>query len=70
MEVGKVMFVVVACVRVLCVGPRSKASYGGVDLCEYYVWEYVPVHHPQAPASAASLYMIPVCDLTLPICVM
>ncbi len=58
MKVAKVVFGVDACVRVLCVRPRSYASYWLVGLCEYYVHEYVPVHH----STCAGVCCVIVCD--------
>ena len=51
-------------------GPCSEAANRRISLCERDVREDVPVDNPRALASAASLWVTPVWDFTLPIWVL
>ena len=51
-------------------GPCSKSPYMRVCICAYYVRVFCPSTTSRAAVSASSLWATPVCDLTLPMCVM
>ena len=52
-------------------GPGSKSPYMWFSICEYYVGCFVyPSITLRAVVSTSSLRVTPVCDLTLPICVL
>ena len=51
-------------------GPRYKSPHWRVFICESYVRGFCPPTTLRAAASASSLCVTPVCDLTLPVCVL